>query len=233
MPQKTLKTFPSFEVAFLCKIPQGARRSLLVAYGAAHWPAPDVLPASWSADWARWDHPLTLFAFSPYFLRLPQIEMLVSVKYGIPGEVRPIMYSNAREALLFSTEVLDQPDEPDSDPVSDAPDARTAQPQKHAQDGTARASSSSLSAAPSSCGRTIMTRLSPRNTPQEFVLLSPMPPRPTREGVPMLRARPPSRAPVCPYADWGYRRRAPPWSSSESYCVTSTLSPISSSRLKI
>ncbi|KAJ7847447.1 hypothetical protein B0H14DRAFT_3453735 [Mycena olivaceomarginata] len=44
------------------------------------------------------------------------------------------MYSDVREALLFSTEVLDQPDEPDSDPISDAPNTHTVQPQKHAQD---------------------------------------------------------------------------------------------------
>jgi hypothetical protein len=98
-------------------------------------PAPNVLPTSWSADWARWDYPLTLFAFSPYFLHLPQIEMLVSIKYGIPGEVRPIMYSDVREALLFSTEVPDQPDQPDSDPISNTPNAHTVQPPKHTQDG--------------------------------------------------------------------------------------------------
>ncbi|KAJ7304511.1 hypothetical protein DFH08DRAFT_976689 [Mycena albidolilacea] len=57
----------------------GLTTASLLAYGAAHWPAPDVLPAGWRADWAQWDYLLTLFAFSPYFLRLPQIEMLVNV----------------------------------------------------------------------------------------------------------------------------------------------------------
>ncbi|KAF7356025.1 hypothetical protein MVEN_00932000 [Mycena venus] len=70
----------------------GPTTATLLAYAAAHWPAPSVLPPRWSANWRDWDYLLTLFAFSPYFLRLPQIEMLVNVKYGIPGEVRPIMY---------------------------------------------------------------------------------------------------------------------------------------------
>jgi hypothetical protein len=125
--------------------------------------------------------------------------MLVSVKYGIPGEVRPIMYSDVHEALLFSTEMLEQPDELDSDPVSDAPDTRTAQPQKHAQDG----------------GFVLLLKcrtfelwtydpdasVFPQHA-QELVLLSPTPPRPTREGVPMLRARPPSRR-FCGGDVWG------------------------------
>jgi hypothetical protein len=38
--------------------------------------------------------------------------MLVNVKYGIPGQVRPISYSNARECVLFWTEIPLDPDEP-------------------------------------------------------------------------------------------------------------------------
>ncbi|KAJ7304519.1 hypothetical protein DFH08DRAFT_945155 [Mycena albidolilacea] len=168
----------------------GPTTASLLAYGAAHWPAPDVLPAGWSADWARWDYLLTLFAFSPYFLRLPQIEMLVNVKYGIPGEVRPIMYSDAREMLLFSTEVLDQPDESDSD--SGAPEARTAQPQKPAQDGDGAGFVFLLNC------RTFElwtydpdVSTSPQNAPstiQELVLL--VAAAPTPAGVPMLKLEP-------------------------------------------
>ncbi|KAJ7853319.1 hypothetical protein B0H14DRAFT_2758556 [Mycena olivaceomarginata] len=162
----------------------GPTTASLLAYGAAHWPAPDVLPAGWSADWARWDYLLTLFAFSPYFLRLPQIEMLVNVKYGIPGEVRPIMYSDAREMLLFSTEVLDQPDEPDSD--------SEAQPQKPAQDGDGAGFVFLLNC------RTFElwtydpdASASPQNAPstiQELVLL--VAAAPTPAGVPMLKLEP-------------------------------------------
>ncbi|KAJ7826111.1 hypothetical protein B0H14DRAFT_3725191 [Mycena olivaceomarginata] len=54
--------------------------------------------------------------FSPYFLRLPQIEMLVSVQYGMPREVCPITYSDTRESVLFSVELGHDPDpDPDSD----------------------------------------------------------------------------------------------------------------------
>jgi hypothetical protein len=72
-----------------------------------------VIPPGWSNDWKRWDCLLTFLMFSPYFLRLPQIKMLVNVQYGIPGEVRRIMYSDACEWVLFSME----PD-PDSDAAS-------------------------------------------------------------------------------------------------------------------
>ncbi|KAJ7752885.1 hypothetical protein B0H16DRAFT_780883 [Mycena metata] len=79
----------------------GPTTAALLAYAQTHWPAPSVIPPGWSADWRKWDYLLTLFAFSPYFLRLPQIEMLVNVKYAIPGEVRPIMFSTARESVVF------------------------------------------------------------------------------------------------------------------------------------
>ncbi|KAJ7625722.1 hypothetical protein FB45DRAFT_1084196 [Roridomyces roridus] len=51
---------------------------------------------------------LTLFAFSPYFLRLPQIEMLVTVKHAIPGEPLPIMYSPTRQELVFQIDFTQQ-----------------------------------------------------------------------------------------------------------------------------
>ncbi|KAJ7923432.1 hypothetical protein B0H13DRAFT_1979801 [Mycena leptocephala] len=38
--------------------------------------------------------------------------MLVNVKYAIPGQVRPIIYSDARECVLFWTEIPQDPDEP-------------------------------------------------------------------------------------------------------------------------
>jgi hypothetical protein len=56
--------------------------------------------------------------FSPYFLRLPQIEMLVSVQYGMPGEVRPIMYSDTRESVLFSVELGHDPDSDAAPPTA-------------------------------------------------------------------------------------------------------------------
>ncbi|KAJ7910815.1 hypothetical protein B0H13DRAFT_2011230 [Mycena leptocephala] len=38
--------------------------------------------------------------------------MLVNVKYAIPGQVRPIISSGARECVLFWTEIPQDPDEP-------------------------------------------------------------------------------------------------------------------------
>ncbi|KAJ7698035.1 hypothetical protein B0H17DRAFT_1197026 [Mycena rosella] len=79
----------------------------LLAYADGNWHAPSVIPAGWSSDWKSWTHLLTLFAYSSYFLRLPQIEMLVNVKHGIPGEVRPLMFHHARDALVFQVDVPD------------------------------------------------------------------------------------------------------------------------------
>ncbi|KAJ7466140.1 hypothetical protein B0H11DRAFT_2048583 [Mycena galericulata] len=93
-------------------LPQsGPTTAALLAYAEAQWPPPSVIPAGWSADWGTFDYLLTLFAFSPYFLRLPQIEMLVNVKYAVPGEVRPLMYSAAREELVFQIDMGVPPEE--------------------------------------------------------------------------------------------------------------------------
>ncbi|KAJ7486617.1 hypothetical protein FB451DRAFT_1227649 [Mycena latifolia] len=83
----------------------GPTTAALLAYAAGNWAAPSVVPPGWSTDYKSWTHLLTLFAYSPYFLRLPQIEMLVNVKYGIPGEVRPLMFHPARDALVFQIDV--------------------------------------------------------------------------------------------------------------------------------
>ncbi|KAJ6590226.1 hypothetical protein B0H10DRAFT_1961160 [Mycena sp. CBHHK59/15] len=69
-------------------------RHALLAYAEGFWPPPRVVPPGWSADWTKWDYLLTFFGFSPYFLRLPQIEMLVNIRYGVPGAARPLMYSD-------------------------------------------------------------------------------------------------------------------------------------------
>ncbi|KAJ7056350.1 hypothetical protein C8F01DRAFT_1155847 [Mycena amicta] len=82
----------------------------LLAYAESHWLPPTVVPSGWSTDWKKWDYLLTLFAYSPYFLRLPQIEMLVNVKYAIAGEVKPVMYSSEHEALVFAVDREDNGD---------------------------------------------------------------------------------------------------------------------------
>ncbi|KAJ7831575.1 hypothetical protein B0H13DRAFT_2289245 [Mycena leptocephala] len=78
----------------------GSATVSLLAYAATNWPIPFVIPPGWSASWKHWDYLLKLFALSPYLLRLPQIEMLMNVKYAIPGQVRPIIYSDVRETLM-------------------------------------------------------------------------------------------------------------------------------------
>ncbi|KAJ7923422.1 hypothetical protein B0H13DRAFT_60905 [Mycena leptocephala] len=81
----------------------------LLAHAATNWPMPSVIPPGWSASWKHWDYLLTLLALNPYFLRLPQI---VNVKYAIPGQVHPIIFSGARECVLFWTEIPHDPDGP-------------------------------------------------------------------------------------------------------------------------
>ncbi|KAJ7056345.1 hypothetical protein C8F01DRAFT_1155795 [Mycena amicta] len=88
----------------------GPTTAALLAYAESHWLPPTVVPSGWSTDWKKWDYLLTLFAYSPYFLRLPQIEMLVNVKYAIPGEVKPVMYSSEHEALVFAVDREDNGD---------------------------------------------------------------------------------------------------------------------------
>lgn len=65
------------------------------------WPCPPIIPAGWSCAWENWPYLFTFFWFSPYFLMLPQIEMLVNIQYRIPGEARPILYSDERDSFVF------------------------------------------------------------------------------------------------------------------------------------
>ncbi|KAJ7103903.1 hypothetical protein C8R44DRAFT_808334 [Mycena epipterygia] len=85
----------------------GPTTAVLLAYAESNWPPPSVVPAGWSTDWRRFPYLLTLFAYSPYFLRLPQIEMLVTIKHAVPGEARPLMYHPTRDLLVFA---IDKPE---------------------------------------------------------------------------------------------------------------------------
>ncbi|KAJ6602752.1 hypothetical protein DFH09DRAFT_900028 [Mycena vulgaris] len=110
-PQDSSSSSPARERLSSSGLPlenSGPTTAALLAYAAAHWPPPPVLPAGWRADWDKWPHLLTLFAYSPYFLRLPQIEMLVAVRHAVPGEVRPLMYHPTRDALVFQIDVADE-----------------------------------------------------------------------------------------------------------------------------
>ncbi|KAF7323771.1 hypothetical protein MKEN_00598200 [Mycena kentingensis (nom. inval.)] len=90
----------------------GPTKAALVGYAEAQWMdlAPRYLPAGWSTAWKDWDYLLTLFAYSPYFLRLPQIEMLVNVQYAIAGEVKPIAYNSDKDAVIFAVYSTEDPE---------------------------------------------------------------------------------------------------------------------------
>ncbi|CAK5279933.1 unnamed protein product [Mycena citricolor] len=83
----------------------GPTTAALVSYAEGNWPKPDTVPEGWSTSWKDWEYLLTFFAYSPYYLRLPQIEMLVNIKHAIPGNVRPVMYSKARDAMIFLVDI--------------------------------------------------------------------------------------------------------------------------------
>lgn len=72
------------------------------------WPVPTVpIPEGWSAVWEEWPDMLSVYWTSPNYLMLPQIEMVVNIYYGVPGETRPIIYSNG--AFVFA--IVERPSE--------------------------------------------------------------------------------------------------------------------------
>ncbi|KAF8652590.1 hypothetical protein AX16_004311 [Volvariella volvacea WC 439] len=66
------------------------------------WPSPSHVPSGWSSAWEDWPHLLTFYWFSPYFLMLPQIEMVVNICHRIPGETRPLLFSTESERFIFT-----------------------------------------------------------------------------------------------------------------------------------
>ncbi|KAF9458886.1 hypothetical protein BDZ94DRAFT_63803 [Collybia nuda] len=80
-----------------------SEHSQILARAAHVWPAPappSQLPPGWSSTWSQWPYLLTYFWLSPYFLMLPQIEMLLNVRHGVPGEARPVVFCVGRNAFV-------------------------------------------------------------------------------------------------------------------------------------
>ncbi|KAF8888109.1 hypothetical protein BD779DRAFT_1525629 [Infundibulicybe gibba] len=75
---------------------------LIIERAKEVWPGPPRIPPGWSCNWETWPYLLTLYWLSPYYLMLPQIEMIVNIRHRIPGETRPLLYSNEREAFVFT-----------------------------------------------------------------------------------------------------------------------------------
>jgi hypothetical protein len=74
----------------------------VIARAKEVWPCPPIVPAGWSCAWEHWSYLLTFYWFSPYYLMLPQIEMIVNIRYRIPGETRPILFSNEQQSFIFT-----------------------------------------------------------------------------------------------------------------------------------
>lgn len=47
---------------------------------------------------------MTFFHPSPYFLMLPQVEMIMNIKYGLKGTMVPVFFSNEKNASIFRLE---------------------------------------------------------------------------------------------------------------------------------
>ncbi|KAG6879555.1 hypothetical protein C0992_001560 [Termitomyces sp. T32_za158] len=74
----------------------------VLAHARKCWPPPPFVPPNWSSTWSEWDSLLSYYSFSPYYLMLPQIQMHINIQYGIRGETRPILFSNERDAFIFT-----------------------------------------------------------------------------------------------------------------------------------
>ncbi|KAF6747107.1 hypothetical protein DFP72DRAFT_1075752 [Ephemerocybe angulata] len=78
------------------------RVNALQTYAQTHWRPYRNLPPGWHSKWLNWDLHLTFYYPTPYyFLLVPQIDMMLNVRYAIPGQARPLMYNNAKEAWFF------------------------------------------------------------------------------------------------------------------------------------
>lgn len=74
----------------------------IIAHAKKVWPSPATVPTGWSCAWEEWPLMLTFYWFSPYYLMLPQIEMLVNIRYAIPGETRPLLFHAETHAFFFT-----------------------------------------------------------------------------------------------------------------------------------
>ncbi|KAG5643019.1 hypothetical protein DXG03_001757 [Asterophora parasitica] len=79
----------------------------IIARAKKVWPCPPSVPAGWSCKWEDWKYLLTFYWLSPYYLMLPQIEMAVNIRHAIRGETRPLLFSNERQAFVFT--LVDSP----------------------------------------------------------------------------------------------------------------------------
>ncbi|KAI4520866.1 hypothetical protein K523DRAFT_247261 [Schizophyllum commune Tattone D] len=61
-------------------------------------------------NWARFPYFMTYIPPSPYYLMLPQLQMVVNIKYGLKGAVVPQMYDPKHEALVFAMRRWDEGD---------------------------------------------------------------------------------------------------------------------------
>ncbi|KAF9499612.1 hypothetical protein BDN71DRAFT_1441756 [Pleurotus eryngii] len=64
------------------------------------WPTLETLPSGWSDEWETWPYFFTYFWRSPYFLRLPSLQMIVNIQHQIPGIIEPVMYSTTSESVV-------------------------------------------------------------------------------------------------------------------------------------
>ncbi|KAK2462831.1 hypothetical protein APHAL10511_005143 [Amanita phalloides] len=80
-----------------------AQMSKLIEHANSVWAAPPRMPkGGWSSSWEHWPYLLTFYWSSSYFLMIPQIEMITNIQYHLPGETRPLLFSNLRHQFVFT-----------------------------------------------------------------------------------------------------------------------------------
>ncbi|KAH6915604.1 hypothetical protein BKA70DRAFT_1253241 [Coprinopsis sp. MPI-PUGE-AT-0042] len=78
------------------------RIDAILSYANAYWRKYPNLPKGWSSDWPKWENLFTFFyPANQYFIVIPQIEFMINIRYGIPGDIRPLMFNNETEAFVF------------------------------------------------------------------------------------------------------------------------------------
>ncbi|KAH6874315.1 hypothetical protein BKA70DRAFT_1350452 [Coprinopsis sp. MPI-PUGE-AT-0042] len=64
------------------------RIDAILSYANAYWRKYPNLPKGWSSDWPKWENLFLFYPANQYFIVIPQIEFMINIRYGIPGDIR-------------------------------------------------------------------------------------------------------------------------------------------------
>ncbi|THU94722.1 hypothetical protein K435DRAFT_966752 [Dendrothele bispora CBS 962.96] len=93
-----------------------AEAATIIQRANESWPAPlsgVPIPEGWSSKWDAWPYLFIFYWFSPHYLMLPHIEMMLNIKYGIPGDARPILFYIPSEEDVREAQKREEASSPD------------------------------------------------------------------------------------------------------------------------